>query len=116
MKIFQKTFYAITILLGLLCFVLIYALLFSHMPIDDMHYGTGKLMYVFLGAPFIGLPAFLFGMINFIVIKEKTSRLKFAFLGVSIIGFSICLIAVALANIPELYPKLNLRPHYSTQQ
>ena len=112
----QQLFFTLTVVLGLLSLMMVFGVFFNQMPIDNLHYGTGELLFVLIVAPFLGFPAFVFGAINCYVVKNRSKKLIALFVITSFIGFSTCLLALVLFSSPSLYPKLNLNPHYQNEQ
>ncbi len=112
----QQLFFTLTVVFGLLSLMMVSGVFFNQMPVDNLHYGTGELLFVIIAAPFFGFPAFVFGAINCYVVKNRSKKLIALFATISLFGFSTCLLALFLFNNPNLYAKLNLNPHYQTEQ
>ncbi len=113
---FQQLFGALTIVFGVLSLIMILRVFFNQLPIDNLHYGTGEVIFIVIAAPFFGFPAFLFGAINYHNVKKKPKKLKIVFFIAALIGLTTCILAALLLNNPDLYAKLNMIPHYQTEQ
>lgn len=80
------------------------------MPKDDVHYGIGQSVYIFLISPFILFPLFFSSLYIFVKFKRENSSLRYFGLFGLFIAISGLLLSLSLLLFPDLYAAINLNP------